>query len=361
MVNSWRFALCLLLVACKPETAGRPSLVDSDRVIAIRSVPAEVAPGATAAPVQYDALYVGPGADPDPSKLDWAFCTEQKPLAVAGPIAPSCLSSSSPSLTAIGDGASVSAQVPLDACSIFGPDPPAPEPGKPPARPADPDTTGGYYQPVRLAVIGEDHDFSVGTTRLDCGLGAATSDQKIEYARQHRPNENPALDTLAIAGGAAGSVTLPADGTAGPIVAPRNTTIDLVAQWPTCPPSATCGDAICSPGETTQGCPSDCTEPPGCADPTCRVHGCRGSEPYLALDPVAHQLVARHEAIFVSWFATGGSFDHDRTGRTEQDFAAADTANRWTAPDAPGTVHLWLVIRDDRGAVGWSAFTIDVQ
>lgn len=360
MVNRSRFALCILVVACKPETPGRPSLIDSDRVIAVRSIPAEVAPGSSSAPVQYDALYVGPGMQPDSSKLDWAFCTEQKPLAVTGPIAPSCLALQSPSLTSIGDGAPVSAEIPVDACSVFGPDPPAPEPGKPPSRPADPDTTGGYYQPVRLAVLGEEHDFSVGATRLDCGLGAATSDQKIEYARQHRPNENPGLDTL-VTSGAGGSVTLPTDGTAGTITAQRNTTLDFTATWPTCPASAVCGDTFCSPGETAQSCPADCIEPAGCSGLTCQVHGCRGSEPYLALDPVAHQLVARHEAIFVSWFATDGSFDHDRTGRSEQDFETADTENRWTAPEAPGTVRLWLVFRDDRGGVGWSAFTIDVQ
>ena len=60
------------------------------------------------------------------------------------------------------------------------------------------------------------------------------------------------------------------------------------------------------------------------------------------------------------WFATAGTFDEDHTGREEGDVAPS-TDNAWTAPSSAGQVHLWAVIRDDRGGVGWRSFTIDVR
>ena len=42
---------------------------------------------------------------------------------------------------------------------------------EPPSRPADPDVTGGYYQPVRVLVpTREEEDYVVGVTRLACGV-----------------------------------------------------------------------------------------------------------------------------------------------------------------------------------------------
>ena len=67
------------LLACRPELAGRPSSIAADRVLAVSSEPAEAKPGAA---VRYQALYVCPDAEPDPSGLDWAYCTQNKPLAI---------------------------------------------------------------------------------------------------------------------------------------------------------------------------------------------------------------------------------------------------------------------------------------
>ncbi len=329
--------------ACKPKLEGRASVIDSDRVLAVRSEPAEQKPDGTT-PVTYTALYAGPDGDVDPSALDWAFCTARKPLAVTGPVALTCLAPRSPDLTPIRsrglaladagadagaptDPSRSGAVAPLvaDDCAVFGPSPPTPKLGQPPARPADPDTTGGYYQPVRVMYsIDGDDQYAVGSTRLDCGIPAAAPDVAIQYKKQYRPNENPALSALVLEHASGADETF----TAAPMHVAPGERVTLRAEWA-----------------------------------KCTTNGCTGSEPYSTLDPVTFGLVDRREAIFVSWFSTGGDFEHDRTGRTEDDGKADLTTseNGWTAPDAHGAVSVWVVIRDDRGGVGWSEVHIDVE
>jgi len=67
----------------------------------------------------------------------------------------------------------------------------------------------------------------------------------------------------------------------------------------------------------------------------------------------------RREGLRLSWFADAGSLDETRTvyldGETTLEQA---TTNHWTPPDAAnwpaqGLVHLDVVVRDDRGGVGW--------
>ena len=62
----------------------------------------------------------------------------------------------------------------------------------------------------------------------------------------------------------------------------------------------------------------------------------------------------------VSWFATGGSFDLDRTGRDGSDVTTTSD-NGWTAPSSGTAVHLWIVLRDDRGGVGWAGYALVAQ
>ncbi len=75
------------------------------------------------------------------------------------------------------------------------------------------------------------------------------------------------------------------------------------------------------------------------------------AERYVAFDPRAQLVVPRREAMRVSWYATGGVFEHDRTGRDEADLATTSD-NTWTAPDAAKAT-LWAVLRDSRGGVGF--------
>lgn len=67
----------------------------------------------------------------------------------------------------------------------------------------------------------------------------------------------------------------------------------------------------------------------------------------------------RPERLTLSWFADAGSMDQDRTvfidGETSIETA---TRNRWTPPkqnEVPpgGLIHFAIVVRDDRGGVGW--------
>lgn len=347
--------------ACKPDVVGRASLVDGDRVLAVSSDRPEAKPGDT---VTYRALYVGSKGPPDPAHLaglEWAFCNTQKPLAVTGPIAPACLAPSGPGLAPLASGPTASGKIPADACKIFGPFPPDPKMGEPPGRPADPDTTGGYYQPVRLLAPAEgEPDYSVGVTRLACGLSGATLEQSADYQARYRANENPALDSLVLTHSGGRSETLAPDGSGDAARVAPGETITLRASWAVCPSAPVCGDGICSPTELGVDCkdgeplccPADCLDPKGCT----------GSEPYVGLDPVAHAIASRRESIRLSWFATDGDYSHDRTGVAEDDPAPRPYSDdEWTAPSTSGRVWLWVVTRDDRGGVGFTSYEVDVH
>ena len=61
----------------------------------------------------------------------------------------------------------------------------------------------------------------------------------------------------------------------------------------------------------------------------------------------------------VSWYATAGAFDTETTGRAEDD-PATTTPNGWSAPGAPGVVHVWIVLRDSRGGVDFASYDLNV-
>jgi hypothetical protein len=336
--------LCALpALACRPDVSGRPSELFVPRVLAIRSVPAEAPKSAS---IEYDALLAGPEGAVDPSGLDWALCNQRKPLTVSGPISLECRKRTSEVLTPLGFGAQVTGDLPDDVCNRFGPFPPPPAAeGEPSERPADPDTTGGFYQPVRVVtdVSGMD-EYTAGQTRLICGgLPGAAQEVSVEYVRTLVPNTNTALDGLSAErdGGDEEEIDTTPDGTALTVSPLERLTFKT--RW------------------------AECNEEPGCGEVDCpqvpdeeRPH-CTGSEPYNYLDPISRQLVVRRESIRVSWFATAGSFQSDRTGRAADDTLVPTTENAWVAPPADRSpVYLWAVIRDDRGGVGWSQFKVEV-
>jgi hypothetical protein len=318
-------ALSLLAVAaCRPDAEVGPSLLDGPRVLAIRSTPAEVEPGK---PVSYSDLYATPEGDSSARGLEWSLCTARKPIAVSGPIALECLTPSGPGLVSLGTGPSVNATMPADGCRVFGPSPPAPKAGERAARPADPDSTGGYFQPLRVRVPEGQTEYAIGFTRLLCGPGAATQEQSLEFAATYRPNENPEL----------GSVIVNPDGESSPL-----------ADSPQAPSVLRAGEKV-----TLRVSWAECSA----------TTTCTGSESYPYLDPIARQLITRREALRVSWFASAGSFAHDRSGRTEAEAEAGFiySDNDWTAPDEAGEVRVWVVLRDDRGGVGYRSFFVNVQ
>lgn len=343
-------ALGVSILGCKSEFDDRSSQITSVRILGARSIPAEVQPGE---PASYEVLVAGPHGTITDAPIDWAFCTQPKPVDELNDVSILCFRQRAAWIVPLGVGEEVSGQTPTNGCNQFGPDVPQAIPGQPPGRPADPDTTGGYYQPLRLILPdGAGYLLGLAQTRLVCGLPGATQEVLKAFADRYRPNENPMLSGVDVVGATTTPLT-PDDGTTTPLAVGRGRALTLRASWPTCPEPPTCGDGICSPGEDVASCRDDC--------PTKGAKGCSGSEPYVYFDPVTRGLVERHESMRVAWFATGGSFDADRTGRDEDEHATPSSDDVWTAPDAAGTVHLWVVLRDARGGIDWKAFVVDVQ
>ena len=284
-----RTVLPLLLtvsaIGCRPDLGDPASLVTGTRLLAVRGDPPEAAAGA---PVSYRALAASPaGTVLDPA-LDWAFCAASLPLTDNDTVSDACLGSA---VLPIGAPApSAEAPTPLDACALFGPDPP---PGS--FRPHDADGTGGYYQPVRV----EHHALTAfRLQRFPCDLPDAPVAVAIQLDEEYQPNQNPTLAPLvASVNGAAVAL----DRT------PAGQAIQLATGW--------------GPGD---------------------------AETYVMYHPGTASVVSRREALSVSWFVTAGTLADEVTGRAEDD-PATTTGTTWVAPSAPGVVHVWLVLRDSRG------------
>jgi hypothetical protein len=294
------------LAACKPELGDPTSLVTEPRILAVRSDPPEVAPDHA---VAYQALLASPEGAVSPD-IAWGFCAEPAPLSSNNVASDGCVYSA-PSLAP--RGPQIDTAIPIGACSVFGPTPPAPLPGQPTLRPHDADVTGGYYQPIRaLAQLdGVQLPPTIGLTRITCDLPDVSIDIVKDFHARYHANQNPTLVDV---------VALGADRTAHAMtepVAPR-TAVTLRASWT--------------------------------AD---------SAESYPALDPQTRGLVDHREAIRVSWFVSGGSLASDRSGRGEAETETfADDV--WTTPDA-GPAYLWVVVRDSRGGVAFAGYTVDVH
>jgi hypothetical protein len=317
-------AMVILIVAagCKPDLSESVSIVSSPRILAVKAEPAEAAPKAG---VRFTALYVDSSGPIASAPIAWAWCDARKPLKELGPVNASCVETGSDPFVPLGSGGQVAGNVPEDSCRQFGPDtPPAPDGGLA-GRPVDPDTTGGYYQPVRLAASLPSGDVSaIAEARLACGLSGATPEQSAAFGASYHPNTNPVVDALVVNDGPA----LASDdgGATNPVHAGDR--LSLRISWADCTADAA---AICT-----------------------------GAESYLVLDLSNHELVVQRESMRVSWFATGGSFGLDRTGRDTSD-STTSSDNSWTAPSQAGVVHLWVVLRDDRGGVGFRGYALDVR
>lgn len=323
--------------------------VHDERVLAIQSSPAQASPGDD---VSYRALVASPGGTLGQLDIDWAYCTQPKPVDELNDISVECFVRRGDQVVPLGTGPTAKGTIPDDACRQFGPDVPQAAVGQAAGRPTDPDATGGYYQPLRLFVpVPEAGELlALGSTRITCGLPDATRAQLEEYQKKTQPNENPTLAAVELVRGQSTEPLSTIDAMTLTQVKRREKVL-LRASWPSCPDKSACGDDICSPGEDVQGCPADCTDPQGCG----------GSEPYGYFDPLSRTVRDRHESMRVSWIATAGSFQYDHTGRTESEYKSLSTEDHWTAPDAAGPVDLWVVLRDSRGGVTWGAYRVQVQ
>jgi len=332
----------LVSLGCKPDLNQTVSLVTAARVLAVQATPAEGAPSAT---LSLTALVVDTSGTIQPP-ITWDFCNDRNPLANLGPVNPVCLQADNPNFVPIGAGSQVTGTIPAIACRQFGPDVPQVTGNATPGRPVDPDPTGGYYQPVSLFVsLPQGLASSLYGTRISCGLSGGSSDQANDFLGRYHLNVNPAVAGVT----ANGAPLVPDDGTSvNPVPAGQKITFE--ASWADCPLSDTCGDGLCGADESITSCPADCTTPQGCA----------GAERYVDFDLSSQALLDAREGMHVSWFATGGSFDLDRTGRDGSDLTTSSD-DGWSAPAAGQPVHFWVVLRDDRGGVGWASYVLQPQ
>jgi hypothetical protein len=284
--------------------------------------------------------------DVESPEIVWSLCLDRKPLSELGPISQRCLASPAavPEVVeALGSGTTVEAPIPPTACQLFGPQRPEPKPGEPSGRPVDPDSTGGYYQPV-LAWLGG--TAVLGAVRLGCPL------RDLEFNRRYRPNENPALSAFeAVRAGDAVLGLSPDE----PVELAAGERVSLRVTWPSCPAVDVCGDGICGPDEdqtTCAGAGDDCSMPRGCA----------GAERYAYFDALAQTVTDRTEEMTVSWYATAGTFDAPRTGASASVGAdgSPGATNGFVAPGG-GAVKIWAIVRDDRGGTAWLSGRVTIS
>jgi hypothetical protein len=297
-MRSYRHVWLLILLGCAPDLGHPASLVTSERIIGVRSSPAEAGPSDT---VQYTSLVVSPSGTMSEPSLLWSLCKLRKPVDENTPVSQACLTED---LTASAQGDQVSIRTPSAACVNFGPLAPASSSGT--LRPTDPDTTGGYYQPIRMDLDGQQ---AIVRERLHCDLAGASLSLSQEFRARYTPNQNPSLVSLSAF---VGDTPVALD------ALPAGQRIRLVAAW--------------SP---------------------------ESAETFPVFDAVSQTITDQREALWLSWFTTFGKFDDSNTGRAA-DNPGAFTENGWQAPAQAGTVFLWLVLHDSRGGSDFAAYTLTV-
>lgn len=299
------FALSLMGSGCVPTVDDDPSLVIDGQILAVQFSPAEAKPKAKST---VTALVVG-STEAEPADVAFDLCLARKALSELGPIAPECVAEdpSENDVTQLGTGLSVELTVPEAACRLFGPQRPPSEGGQPPGRPADPDATGGYYQPV----VARLDDIALGGLRLDCGLSGGSQEQVAEYNRSREDNANPEPTSLRIRVGGSSWKDVSTDST---LSVPRDTTIVFRSQW---------------------------SEP----------------EKYQLLSPETRTLEERREEYLASLYSTVGRFVEHRVIPNSRHVAEAE----WQSPTSKGVVDFWVVMRDGRGGVGWQTFSLEVK
>jgi hypothetical protein len=292
-VKTRKLLLTLGLVAstvtCIPSLGPDDSQITSTRILAVRAEPAEAQPNSSK--ITFTALVASPGGTVKSPAIVWSFCTAPKPITEDNVVSNVCLQTSA--LVPMGSGPSTVVKTPSKGCSLFGPDV-----GSMGLRPRDPDSTGGYYQPVRVDLAGADTAFE--PTRIECDLAGADAEAAMAFARAYKANLNPVLNPLTATLG--GSPVM-----LGAI--PKGSHITLQASWPA-----------------------------------------SSAETFAYFDPVSQTVTSQREAMQVAWYTTGGTLDTESTGRASTDMTTTSD-DGWTAPGTSGTVYLWVVLRDSRGGV----------
>ncbi len=345
--------LLLLMSGCVSALDAQTWLITGPRLLAVRANPAEAAPGKK---LELQALVVGPTGEIAGSPLNWAACSARPPLAQQAPVAATCLTDEGQQIQPIADSATATWSVPNDVCGQFGPNPPVSVDGGPAGRPADPDETGGWYAPIRVEGPSASSDIDFFRVRLRCPLAGTTQQQSADFQKAYRTNAPPQLAGLFLQ--RATGTELAVDVTAVVTLQPGET-VTWRASWPDCGDHAVCGDGHCDvderlslspPDPTLVACKADCQKPQGCG----------GAERYLRFDATSRALVIQREALSTAFYTTAGTLSDPSVGRTSGD-PGTDVRTGFTAPATPGTVWLWLVLRDDRGGIGWQGWQVSIH
>ena len=285
--------------ACGSGIDRSTALVTTPRILAVRAEPPESPPGGA---VSYTALAATPAGSQSDVAIAWSFCTSPALAAEDSSVSSTCIQDTvDPAAT----GNDVSLTIPTDACRVFGPLGMPKQSGKPIVRPAAPDETGGYSQPVRLLW---NESLTFVFERLTCGPTGVSLDVAQAFRDARRPNQNPQLLPM--------------------LNDMQGAPVDLNAVTPGTPISFSA------------------------------LWTAESAESYVSIDIEQVALVTQTEALWVAWFATGGTL--------ERDFAipqAGDTVatNLWQAPNQPGIYYVWTVLHDDRGGVDFAETTITVM
>jgi hypothetical protein len=317
-----RVALALLVLwsaaaaGCKPDLGAPQSLITGPTILGIRGTPPESAEGGTAT---FDALTVDASGTVMAPPINWALCLAPNPPANGNDVSNACLSIPDDTAT---PAPTFTATLATDACTLFGPIAPPPMKGQPPMRPADPDTTGGFYQPLRATWQSDAGPLlAFALQRITCTLANAPTDIAAMYAADYVPNNNPLVTDL--------------------VLDPAGAATSLYVAGQT---GSTQAGATVSAGQQVT------LQADFSAD---------SAETFLVWNVLTLTLDMQRESLRLSWFATGGAFEHDATGRSPTE-TETFTQNTWTAPVTPGPVYFWTVLRDDRGGIDFAQAEIDV-
>ncbi|MEO6952702.1 MAG: hypothetical protein ABI321_12900 [Polyangia bacterium] len=283
---------CLALTACtsfRPET-----LVESLRVLDIKSEPAEVASGSMAilTPLVVD---LDPNADGRAITYEWALCNKVPPTGVD--IATECYDDDVADfitpLPTLAGGTSMFTMPPHTLRDL-----------------GTPDYTGGLYVPVRLRI-------SAGTTRLTAFI-------KVRWANGLQPaNQNPMLADLAYIPTADDGVL--AD--LGQVVDPQSLPLD--------------GDPplVLPFGGKLR---FRATAQPGSAETYTTVTG-------NFTDPSTLMTAQTTELVRFFWYASAGNINNAVTGEARPDTVIDTHKYDESITRRQGLIDLWLVAHDERG------------
>jgi hypothetical protein len=300
-MNTVRFTVYISTLALAGVTACREPLTErSSEIASTRILAIETEPPEVLPGEQatYRLLAVDSFGELSDFEPKWSYCRTPKPLADNRVVSETCARERELAFST--DGFQVEGSVPEDACERFGPSVQAGQ------RPRDPDASGGYYQPVRVEVDGV---VAIALHRIRCPLANAPIQVATEFRERYQLNRNPDISSLSAFDGDL------------PIVLdeiPNGRELRLRVGWSA--PSV---------------------------------------ENYAYYDAVQNEIVTRRETLQLSWYATAGELRYDRTA--SRDAAEPFADNLWRAPRKPGIVHLWVVLRDDRGGLSFASYQLTVR